>query len=527
MEENIIAILNTTDINLKDLLKLTEQNIDLFNISSSFYNDICLHFESPNGKDITLKDRLLYIYPNITLCNEGCFCEGVNLTSMMAICQCKFNEILSGSIFSTNAFISKISEEIFEIISMSNLEILKCYNDIFKYEYFIKNIGEFIVLSIIFLQTICFIIFIFRSMNNMRKYSFGLIEIYLRYINPKYSMKYSEYIPEVIKDNPPIKIKENGKKKKGNKFSSTTDLKNIKFAPDNEDSESKYISLFSHLPFKNNKNKTKNLNKNEVRKKMANSLTIQGKSSLTRASLNSKIKKYMKEYLSTDEDDMDYDDAIKKDNRKFFSFFWKRVKVNTWIVNIIFSGEKLKPRSVRIFLFLLNVDLYFFINGLYFNEDYVNEVFHSEKEGKFFDFISRTNYNFFYASMVGAIVQYMINCFFVEEKKFQNLFRREKDNELRLRSEFGMILNLIKTRYIAFFITSYIITLSSWYYITCFNNVYPNMKIEWIKSSIFIIIIMLFIYIGLALLETILRFLSFKCKSEKLFKFSKIFADCC
>ena len=530
IEENVIATLNTTDINLNNLLKLTEQNIDLFNKSSSFYNDICFHFESPNGKDITLRDRILDYYPNITLCNEGCFYEGVNLTSMMALCQCKFTELLSGKIFSGNAFMSKISDDIIEIISMSNLEILKCYKDIFSYEYFIKNIGGFIALGIIFSQSICVIFFIFISMNNMRKYSFGLIEIYLRYINPRYSMKYSEYIPQVIKDNPPIKNKENKENDKNKKlkiFSSSKNLKNIQIAHENENSESKYLSLFSQLPFKNNKNKTKTLNKNGIKRKMANSLTVRGKTFKSKSNLDIKIKKYMKEYLSTDEDDMEYDDAIKKDNRKFFSFFWERVKVNTWIVNIIFSEEKLKPRSIRILLFLLNVDLYFTINGIYFNEDYVSEVYHSDKEEKFFDFVSRTNYNFFYASMVGAIVEYMINCFFVEEKKFQNLFRREKDNELRLRSEFGLILNLIKSRYIAFFVISYVITIFSWYYITCFNNIYPNMKIEWIKSSISIIIIMIFVYIGLALLETILRFLSFKCKSEKIFKFSKIFADCC
>jgi hypothetical protein len=235
----------------------------------------------------------------------------------------------------------------------------------------------------------------------------------------------------------------------------------------------------------------------------------------------------MKEYLSTNEDDMDYDDSIKKDKRKFCNFFWKRVKVNTWIINIIFSEEKLKPRSIRLLLFLLNIDLYFVINGLFFNEEYISEVYHSNKEEHFFDFVSRTNYNLFYTSMVGALVEYMINCFFVEEKKFQNLFRREKDNEMRLRAEFALVLNLIKSRYIAFFITSYVITLFSWYYATCFNNVYPNMKIEWIKSSVTIIIIMIFVYIGLAFLESISRFLSFKCKSEKIFKFSKIFTDCC
>ena len=541
IEESIIMALNSTNINLDDLLKLTEQNINLFNTSSDFYNDICFHFESPNGKDITLRDRLLDYYPNITLCNEGCFCEGINLTSMMAICQCKFTEILSGNIFKENAFVSKISEEIIEIITLSNLEILKCYKDIFKYKYFIKNTGGFIILGVIFFQSICMIIFICKSVNKMRKYSFGLIEIYLRYINPKYSIKYREYIPEVIKQNPPIKNKDKEKDgykikyKKKHLSQKKISANALKLDSENEikESDSKYISLYGHLSFKNLKDKEKkksfdsNLEKNKNRVRNARALTIKGKDNLKELGLNGKIKEYMNEYLSTSENDMDYDDAIKNDKRKFCHFFWERAKVNTWIINIIFSNEKLKPRSIRILLFLLNIDLYFVINGLFFNEKYISEVYHNDKEEEFFDFLSRTNYNFFYASMVGALLEYMFNCFFVEEKKFQNLFRRQKDNEMRLRAEFSSIINTIKSRYIAFFATSYVVTLFSWYYITCFNNVYPNMKIEWIKSSITIILIMIFVYLGLALLETILRFLSFKCKSEKIFKFSKTITNCC
>ena len=275
-------------------------------------------------------------------------------------------------------------------------------------------------------------------MNNMRKYSFGLIEIYLKYINPKYSIKYNEYISEVIKNNPPIKNKNKEKEnlRKINKFKSEKKLytRNIKLEHDNEDSENKYINLISHLSFKHNNDK----NKDKNRVKTSGYFTNKRKNSIIKPNLDNKINKYMKEYLSTNEDDMDYDDAIKKDKRKFCNFFWERVKVNTWIINIIFSEEKLKPRSIRLLLFLLNIDLYFVINGLFFNEEYISEVYHSNKEEHFFDFVSRTNYNLFYTSMVGALVEYMINCFFVEEKKFQNLFRREKDNEMRLRAEFGI-----------------------------------------------------------------------------------------
>ena len=515
INENIIATLKTTDINIDNILKLAQQDINFFNQSSEFYNDICFHFESPNGKDMTLRDRILEFYPNITLCNEGCYCHGVNLTSMMAICECKFSEIMSGNIFTDNAYISKLAEDIKEIVLKSNLEILQCYKDIFVYKYFKKNIGGFMMLGIIFLQTMCLFIFTCYSMNNIRKFTLGLTEVYLKFINPKHSIKNNEYISAVFKDNPP-----NKGKKRGKKFLSSKKLHQVQEKED-EESESRNVSLFNPFLFKKNKRK---INKSKTTKmRMKTKTKVKRDEKLS----SDKINVYMKEYLSTPFDDMDYEDAIKRDDRKFLVFFWERVRANNWILSIIFPGEKLKPRSIQILIFLLNIDLYFVVNGLYFNEDYISEVYHYEGEEHFFDFISRTNYNFFYASFVGAFIEYMIKCFFVEEKRLKNLFRREKDNETNLRYELSLVLNLIKSRYIWFFITSYIITIFSWYYLTCFNNVYPNMALEWIKSSIAIIFVMLLIYMGLALVEMILRYLSFRFKSEKLFKFSKIFANCC
>ena len=78
----------------------------------------------------------------------------------------------------------------------------------------------------------------------------------------------------------------------------------------------------------------------------------------------------------------------------------------------------------------------------------------------------------------------------------------------------------IKKRYNAFIIISYILNIFILYYVFCFNNIYIHSKIEWIKSSIFIIVIMQLLPILICLLETIIRFIGIKAKSEKIFKLS-------
>jgi hypothetical protein len=83
------------EINIDQAKFFKNQNIDIFNTSDIFFNDLCCFFESPNGRDVPLKERILLFYPNITLCDERCNNAGVNLTSMKAICECKLKEILS------------------------------------------------------------------------------------------------------------------------------------------------------------------------------------------------------------------------------------------------------------------------------------------------------------------------------------------------------------------------------------------------------------------------------------------------
>ena len=84
----------------------------------------------------------------------------------------------------------------------------------------------------------------------------------------------------------------------------------------------------------------------------------------------------MEEYLRAELDDMDYDDAVKNDKRKFFEFLKARLKSKQIILNTFFVKEPLRPRSIKVLLFILDIDLYLFVNALFFNDDYISEIFH-------------------------------------------------------------------------------------------------------------------------------------------------------
>ena len=174
-------------------------------------------------------------------------------------------------------------------------------------------------------------------------------------------------------------------------------------------------------------------------------------------------------------------------------------------------------------LFVLQIELYFFINGLFYNEEYITKIFELQKDSignKTWRFLD----NLFYAFLVGVIINYVIEFFFIREKKLRVTLKREKDNLLILKYEMIQIIKDVQTRFLSFIIISFIVSIFIWYHISCFNNVYTHMKEEWLIFSILIIACIQIISLITSLIETILRFLSFRFKSEKLYKLSLIFS---
>ena len=229
----------------------------------------------------------------------------------------------------------------------------------------------------------------------------------------------------------------------------------------------------------------------------------------------------MEEYLKPNLDDMEFDDAIKYDKREFCVYFIAQLKVRHILTNTFYKKENLKPKSIKIIFLLLNIDLYFVVNGLFFSEEYLSELFNSTEKETFFSFFPRSISRFFYAIIVSYIVGIIINCIFIEEEKIKRIFLREKDDPIQLRYEIAKNSNSIRNTYIVFIFLSNFITIISWYYISCFNNTYPGVKEEWIKSSITLVILMQLFSILKILFETILRSWSFTFKSEKLYKIMK------
>ena len=524
VEENLLSLLDENNTNYELMIQLTKQGVNIFNISDEFYTNLCYEYESPVDKDIALKDRMLLFYPNVTLCDQGCENKGIDLNDMIAKCDCKFNDIANNNLIKDNVLLNSLVDEALEIINESNIAVVKCYKYFLKY--ITKSFGGYITLGLIAIHLFLSIIFFTCDLNKIKTYIYDITQNYLDFISlsnninlvsppPKKKEASAKKITDkYIKKN--ISKKDNHSKSlliSENKTKKKTSSKESLIQPRKSSKFSKKITLTKNEKSNGMIQKSKdNYQKNEK-----SSIKIQKKKDNYK-----KNEKYFQEYLTTAIEDMDYDDAIVRDKRKFGEYFFESLKDKQVIANTFCAVDQLKTRSIKIIVFILNIILYFAINGIFFSEDYISEVYHLEEKEEFFSFFPRSINRFFYTTVVSLIVAFIVECFFVEEKKIKNILVREKTDKFNLKNEIILIIKQIQRRYLSFIIIVFIILIICLYYLVCFNYVYPHIQIEWIKSSIVIFIIIQIISILTCLLETILRFISFNCKSERIYKISKL-----
>ena len=497
--------------NEEDKLKfhLLKQGINIFDINSDFFTDICYDFDNPLKKDITLNDRIKAVYHNATLCDKGCENKGINYENMSVQCDCSFNDLAKSDIIQNNYFLSNTLGELLDLIGSSNIMVFKCTKYIFRY--FEKSVGGFISLCLIAAHISMVLLYFIVGKIKLRIYIFSLTNSYLLFLK-KTKNKDKSFPPK----------KHSRKKEKINDRSSnkakTLDIKSKTNSITDLNMRKSDIPILVHQ--NNNDNIIKDI---KIKKhKSKKSKEMKNEKDLIQIIPKKNIIPFFEEYMSPSLDDMEYDDAIVKDERTLLEHLKENLENNQIIVNTFIIVDPLKPRSIKIMSFILNLILYFVVDGLFFSEEVISEIYHAdENKENFFSYLPRSIDEIFYSTLVSITIGIIEDFFFVDEKKIKGIFKREKDNNVILRKNTSEFFKDIQMRYLAFIIFVSIILFISFYYFLCFNYVYPYTQIEWIKSSVTIFILMQILSVLKCICDSSFRFLSFKLKSEKVYKFGK------
>ena len=157
-----------TKIDISISVKIN-QELDKYNSSSDYYNDICYKTTSGSGTDISLNDRRNeFVDNNISLCEENCELIEYNYAKEKAKCSCDIKTSISSYDdikFNKNEFFKSF----IDIKNIFNIKILKCDKAVLKIKELYKNYGFFIVSFVLLFYLITLIIFIIKSYKKYKK----------------------------------------------------------------------------------------------------------------------------------------------------------------------------------------------------------------------------------------------------------------------------------------------------------------------------------------------------------------------
>ena len=512
---NVKKFINYSKIeNSYSIEKLIMQGIDVFDLSSKFYNDFCFLFESPFNQDIAMNDRIKFFYPDISLYEINCYIKSIDIYQLRAEYICSLDDLMDDIYPWPNEVL--VLEPYF--YDSNIIEIIKCGPQMLKNN-FATYPGFIIISSLILIQIVLTIIHFIKGITPLRKYLYIIFNSYSNFIK-KEENEVNEppkkgntlHCLEINNNNKNMKNykdktinKNNSTKSKNLVIKNQSCLRTLNIIDNNTGKVGK--KKLGKKKNKNIQNDEINFRMNEIAKEIEND--DESKSSFD-----------IKEYLETDLEDMTFEEVKEKDNRKFCAYYKERLISNLLIINIIIQKEPFKPRTIKLFLFLISIDLYFLLNALYIDEEFISELFQLEYYTTLEIILEKDLFKLFISSVVEEIVNYIIDFFFIDEKKVKVVLKSKKIEINEKKEKLDKIIEKTKRRFIYFIIFSFLLTLFSLYYITCFNYKYRYIWILWIISSIVNIIFKEILNILAPLAETCIRFLSFKLNNEKLYKLS-------
>ena len=133
---------------------LDENNLIIYNTSSSFYKNLCFKDEALNKIDITLYDRENdYNEKNLSLCEKNCEYIDYNIITKRVTCSCDIKiKFINCTELMFNLDI--LLDKIIDFKKHSNIGVLKCYTLLFNKDGLLFNLGSYILLVIIFINII-------------------------------------------------------------------------------------------------------------------------------------------------------------------------------------------------------------------------------------------------------------------------------------------------------------------------------------------------------------------------------------
>ena len=539
-EKMDLGVCKGMKINKSVYVNISEGDIDKYNSSSDYYNDICYTYTSDNGTDVTLTDRRSeYVDKNYAVCEDDCDFISYNSKSGEAICSCSVKETLS-KISEMKIDKEKLKSNFINFKNIANISMLKCHRLLFSSK-IIKNIGCIISSVIILVELIDMIIFYSFAYNIFSKKIRDIVEIKIlesktnninihsmkgnkNKINDNKSEEVKIYESDINinqKRNKKGRGKKSKKKNKSkNKNSEFHEPKKNQNPPKKDLVENRMKNIVSNSRMKDIKDSNllyKNQNTSNKYLTSYDNLNFNKKNNPNEKNNNNQENKIMK-YIDTELNLLPYKEALDSDKRTYCQYYSSLLITKHLLIFSFFNRKDYNSTIIKINLFFFTFSVNYTINALFFNDSTMNKIY---EDGGEFDFIYQIP-QILYSSIISSVLIILVKLLALSEKNVLKI-KNAKENELTriYKSE----IKKIKYKFIFFFILIFIFLIVFWYYVGCFCAVYKNTQIHLLTDTLISFATSLSYPLLLYLLPGIFRISSLKDKEKKSecrYNFSKI-----
>ena len=507
--------------------KINNDDLDKYNKSSGYYNDICYTTNSEHNTDIILSDRKQeYVDKNMSICEINCDTIFYNSEENKAISSCGIKmeiPFMKDIKFDKDILLGSFTD----VKNYMNVKILSCYEIVFKKKNLLKNYGFFIFSFLIFINIIYFFLFFCKfykkliliiqklrlnivsnnkiSFNNNINNVLGKNRIKNNNINNQNNFKSSER--KIIKKKSNVLNSKNIKKKNNKKY---------QIRLDNKDKKKKLNPEFK-ININNNSNNKTNffILKNNNKKKNNNNKINNKKTQNVNNNIKSSTKIIMPIKLSIYElNSLEFKEALTKDKRTYSQYYISLLNTNHSLIYIFHSDDYNSP-IIKLSIFIFNLSCLLSVNALFFNDETMHKIY-SDKGS--FNIIYQLP-QIIYSSLISSLLNFIIKMLGLSGVKILEI-KKAKMNEI-IKKENGII-NIVKIKFALFHLVDFLFLIAFWYYVTFFCGIYKNTQMHLIKDSLISfgtsLISPFFIY----LLPGIFRILGLKNKNKCFYGLSKL-----
>ena len=435
-------------------------NVDelyLYNKSDNYYKEECKVFKSKNGTDISLYSRKKFFNTRfLSPCENNCQFEGyVTFYDTPSFkCECNIKEDLVSITELNYMALTNESSLLYQFDikpKLTNFDVIKCYYLIASVDYITKNPGFYLLSLILLFLFIIIFIFIFKGYNSLSQ---RIDEAIKMKFHPELDVSNKNLI--VLK----IKIKhKNSSRIKKNKNKRSKSTKNM-----NRDM---------------NKPKTINIRGNSVasNNNMMSNKNSDPKNQLTKVDSLGQLNEENDGNAYTFENDYElnnisFQQAIKIDNREFCDLYRSLIKNKQLIMFSFFDFNSYNSPIIKKTIFFLSFIYHYGFNAFFFTDEILDTIF--EEEGKYNPLVL-VPLAVYSAMITTVFIKLLVDFLVLTEKQVLRI--KNEETEEKANDEKKRLMKITIIKLCIFFSINIILLIFFWFYLTCFNAVYPNTQI--------------------------------------------------